>query len=155
MRNTLATHSALRTWLVPSLVLASAVAWLISLLLPGFSLGPDRDIWLGGQILFAGLLFGWGFGGWAVYANIFFVIAVVRLLMGKVPMKSALGAVLLAATVPLFKGVPRDEGTGIMLTVQSWGAGAALWLFSIVTVLLAVVIQGWIGVEQEAVSNAL
>jgi hypothetical protein len=114
----------LAVWL-PVLAL---VMWLLSLVLPSFSVGPESTVWLGGKVLLYGLGFGWLCSGWAAYANVFFLVAAVRLFLGKAPTVSTLLMVVFAATLPLFKGVPRDEGTGVVLFVSNWGAGLWVWL---------------------------
>jgi hypothetical protein len=155
MTNTPATRLVFPNWLVPVLVFASAAGWLLSLLLPAFSIEPSGEVWHGRRVLFEGLLFGWTCQGWAVYANVFFVVAIVRLLMGKAPVVSAVAVLLLVATLPLFKGVPRDEATGTILAVQNWGAGAAVWLLSLAMILLAIILRAWFGDIREVVPNAL
>ena len=126
-----------------SIVLACvAIAlWAVSLFNVGFRVGPDSVPWYGGKICMYGVLFGWAFGGWAAYANIWFVVAVARCIAGHVPGISSALMLILAATTPLFKGVPRDEATGVVLRVVAWGPGLTLWLIAMGVLMLAVFLQ--------------
>lgn len=119
------------------LVYAAALLWLASLALPGFVVLSRTEPWTGANILLGGLLFGWLVLGFAVYANLFFVPIAIQLLMGRSPRVSAVLMVALAATLPLFKGVIQDEGSGNVLPVVSWGWGAVLWVASITLLALA------------------
>lgn len=114
------------------LTYAACAIWLVSLALPGFMVDSRAEAWFGGAILLFGLLFGWAVHGWAAYANIFFVVAAFALLSGRRPRGSVITMLAFGATLPLFKGVIRDEGSGAILPVASWGWGAVLWIFSLV-----------------------
>jgi hypothetical protein len=96
---------------------------------------------LGTEILLAGFLFGWATGGFAVYANGFYWRGVFRVWRDKKVGVSNYIMLGLAATLPLFKGVIKDEASGIFLPVVSWDWGAACWLFSLVLLALAVALR--------------
>ncbi|MFB9242403.1 hypothetical protein IV454_16170 [Massilia antarctica] len=119
------------------LTYAACALWLVSLALPGFMVDSRAEPLFGGMILLLGPLFGWAVGGWAVYANIFFLVAAVALFLGRRPRGSVLTMLALAATLPLFEGVIRDEGSGTILPVVGWGWGAVLWIFSLIVLTTA------------------
>ena len=124
------------------LIYTAWALWLISLALPGFMADNNgHDLLFGGIILLFGLLFGWYVGGWAAYANIFFVIAALRLHSGRQPITSVFAMLALGATLPLFKGVVLDEGSGAIGPVVSWGWGAGIWLSSLVLLATAAAIR--------------
>lgn len=123
------------------LTYAACASWLISLVLPGFMVDSRAESWFGGPVLLFGLLFGWAVHGWAAYANIFFVVAAIALLSGRRPRGSVLAMLALGATLPLFRGVIRDEGSGAILPVVSWGWGAVIWIFSLVLLATAAAIR--------------
>ncbi|MBQ0959147.1 hypothetical protein KAK06_09250 [Ideonella sp. 4Y11] len=103
--------------------------WCLSLLLPAFQT-REREPWLGAEVLMIGPFFGWASMGFAVYANAFFAHACTQLLKGGRPGSSVLWMLAMTATLPWFQGVLRDEGTGMVLAVTSWGWGAVLWVLS-------------------------
>lgn len=107
--------------------------WLVSLALPGFSVEYRAEPFYGIYILFSGVLLGWGVNGWAAYANIFFVIAALKLLRkpDSIPIGVSIAMAALAATMPMFNGPIQNEGTMATVPVVSWGWGAILWLLSI------------------------
>ena len=141
---TLLASASQRSSLAVLWLLACAVLlWLVSLALPGFTVARSPEPWPGARNLGYGLVFGWLCRGWAVYANIFFFVAVLQLFRGKLPIVSTATMVVLAFTLPLFNGVPRDEGTGVILPVESWGLGAGLWLASLLALAVAVAVRAW------------
>ncbi|MES2937140.1 MAG: hypothetical protein V4864_05640 [Pseudomonadota bacterium] len=122
-------------------VLAALACWGLSLLLPGFMVDTRAAPWFGGAILLMGLLFGWMVQGWAVYANLFFAVAAIALMRGRTPRLSIIAMLALAATLPLYRGVIQDEGSGTILPVASWGWGALLWLASLVLLATATALR--------------
>ncbi|NHZ66024.1 hypothetical protein [Massilia genomosp. 1] len=114
------------------LTYAACGLWLMSLALPGFMVDSRAEPLFGGMILLLGILFGWAVHGWSAYANIFFLVAAVALFSGRRPRGSVLTMLALAATLPLFKGVIQDAGSGAILPVVGWGWGAVLWIFSLI-----------------------
>jgi hypothetical protein len=118
---------------------AACAFWLLSLGLPGFIVDTQAEPWFGIQILLAGLIFGWATHGWAVYANLIFVSVAVLLLLGRQPWRLVLAMLVLAATLPLFKGVARGEGP--TLPVASWGWGAVAWVISLVLLAIAAAVR--------------
>ncbi len=76
-------------------------------------------------------------GGWAVYANIFFLYILSSIYKGKQPFLSVILMLALAATLPFFAGVVQDEGSGTILHVVSWGWGAGIWLSSLIILTIA------------------
>lgn len=133
----LLTEVKTHTWLT----LAALALWLVSLTLPGFSAEGSRDVWHGGMILLIGLPLGWMLHGWAVYANIFFIYAVIRILLGRKPTLAILCMIVLAATMPFFTGVVENEGNGEWLPIASWGWGAFIWLISLFILTCAALFQ--------------
>ena len=131
------TEYPLARWLLA----AASIAWLASLALTGFVVEPATEPWFGARVLTYGLLFGWLCHGWAVYANLFFLLAAARLFAGRVPVASTVIMLAFVATLPLFKGVPRDEGSGTILPLVSWGLGTFLWLGSFGLLVSALVAQ--------------
>lgn len=123
------------------LVVAAIVLWLVSLALPGFIVESRTESWHGWQILLLGLPFGWMVFGFAVYANLFFVPIAIQLLQGKSTRVSVVFMVILAATLPFFRGVVQDEGSGAVLPVVSWGWGAVLWIAAIVLLAAAAAVR--------------
>lgn len=121
-------------------IVATAL-WLVSLVLPSFTTGPYEGPRFGFSILLEGLAWGWFFG-WAVYANVFFVIIAARF-SGNKPLRAlALWMVALAATLPLFPGTPADYGIGFdPQPVESWGWGAVVWVLAILVLTLAVAVR--------------
>jgi hypothetical protein len=113
--------------------------WLVSLALPGFSVEYGAEPFYGIFILFLGILFGWGVSGWAAYANIFFILASFKMLKkpDSVPIGISIAMVVLAAMTPIFNGPIRDEGSGTIVPVVSWGWGAILWFLSIAFLAIA------------------
>jgi hypothetical protein len=105
--------------------------WVVSLALPGFLVDTRSQPLIGWHVLLMGLPFGWMVLGFAAYANLFFARAAYLMLQGRAPGASVLAMLGLAATLPLFRGVMRDEGSGTILPVASWGWGAALWLVAL------------------------
>lgn len=101
--------------------------WGISLALPGFLPDTHGHALPGVYVLLLGLPFGWMVMGFAAYANLFFLRAAWLMLRGRQPRASIVAMLVLAATVPLFRGVMRDEGSGAILPTASWGWGAVLW----------------------------
>ncbi|HTR00117.1 MAG TPA: hypothetical protein VMH83_09015 [Candidatus Acidoferrum sp.] len=120
---------------------AAFAGWLLSLILPGFMVDSRLEPLYGGEILVSGFFFGWLCNGWAVYANLFFLFAGVKLLVGGRPLASVIMMLALAATLPLFSGVPRDEGTGVTLAIVGWGWGAAIWLCSLILMTTAAALR--------------
>jgi hypothetical protein len=120
---------------------AAVGLWLVSLALPGFIVQGRTEVWNGGNILWLGLLFGWAVLGFAVYANLFFVPVAIRLFLGKRPTIAVGLMLVLAATLPFFRGVIADEGSGAVLPVVSWGWGAVLWIVAIVLLALAAAVR--------------
>lgn len=123
------------------LTYAACIFWLISLALPSFIFESRAEPWFGLLTLVFGIFFGWLVQGWAAYANIFFAFAVIAILVGRKPRISVIAMLLLAATLPLFKGVVRDEGSGAILPVVSWGWGAVIWLCSLVLLAVAAALR--------------
>jgi hypothetical protein len=118
------------------LALASCVLWLASLALPAFMVDSRAESMLGGVVLLTGLLF-----GWSAYANIFFAVAAMTLLSGGRPRRSVLAMLAFGATLPIFKGVIRDEGSGTILPVVSWGWGAVIWILALLLLATAAAIR--------------
>jgi hypothetical protein len=106
---------------------AALACWLISLALPGFVVQSRTEPLYGAFILLLGLLFGWMVMGWAAYANLSFPYVLIRIYMRKASPIAAPIMLLLGLTVFVFEGVVRDEGSGAVLPVVSWGVGAILW----------------------------
>ena len=119
------------------LAIASLLLWVASLMLPGFMVGQRSEPMIGGSILLWGIVFGWLTMGWAVYANIFYIYAAIKTLSSKIPSTSLLLMVLFSLTIFLFKGVPRDEGTGVTLPIVGWGWGVVLWYLSQILICLS------------------
>ena len=107
----------------------------ISLFSFGFYNGNNSN--LGIVVLIAGLLFGWLVmpGGLAAYANIFYIIILIRFLIKK-PFSSVLATsmLLLASLTVIFEGY--DLGGGLQ-TVYAWGWGAVFWCISLITIAIA------------------
>lgn len=136
--------SAARTALL--LARAAVVIWFISLLLPAFIAETRTEPAYGGLVLLMGLLFGWAVFGWAAYANLLFPYVVIRLFQRKATPIATPVMLALALTTFFFQGVLRDEGTGIVLPVASWGWGAVLWGFSLLLAGVAVgILLRWYG----------
>lgn len=133
---------------VIALTRTGVVIWIVSLLLPGFVIENVDGVWYGFNILWAGLLFGWSVNGWAAYANLLFFYVIRRLFNGQNAYKSAVFMFLLAATLPIFRGVIHDEGSMGVDPVASWGWGAILWLISLAIVLCAATIQAFPGITK-------
>lgn len=117
------------------------ILWATSLILPGFMVGQHSEPMSGISILLLGLFFGWLTMGWAVYANLFFIYAAIRLLANKVPSISLIIMAILSLTIIGFKGIPRDEGTGVILPVVGWGWGVVLWYMSQVILCLSALVR--------------
>ena len=122
------------------LMFASFACWLISLMLPAFLVDGTGDLMVGLEALFFGTLFGWVVRGWAAYANLFFVIATIRLMTGGQPCKSVVVMLALAATLPAFQGAIISEGASAS-PVVSWGWGAFLWIVSLLLCTLAAAVR--------------
>jgi len=127
----------------PGLRLAQvAIAlWLVSLVLPGFLVDTRSQPLLGFHVLLMGLPFGWMVLGFAVYANLFFARAAYLMLQGRQLGVSVVAMLGLAATLPFFRGVMRDEGSGTLLPVASWGWGTALWLVALLLLAAAAALR--------------
>ena len=106
---------------VIALTRTGVVIWIVSLLLPGFVIEYVDGVWYGFNILWAGLLFGWSVNGWAAYANLLFFYVIRRLFNGKNAYQFAVFMFLLAATLPIFRGVINDEGPMGLERGASWG----------------------------------
>jgi hypothetical protein len=131
---------------VRNLLISAIVLWAVSLLLPAFSVHPSGPggwggQWMGFQVLLYGLFLGFLCNGWAAYANIFFIICATRLSLKKAPFISLSLMLLCASTLISFKGVPRDEGTGVILEVTHWQIGAFVWAGALLTMAVAVLAQ--------------
>lgn len=135
------TNEQSREVLAKRLTYAACSCWIASLALPGFMVESSASSWSGVVILAFGLLFGWMVNGWAAYANIFFVVAAIALLADRQPRGSVLAMLVLGATLPLFQGVIRDEGSGTVLPVVSWGWGAVIWMCSLVLLAAAAAVR--------------
>lgn len=121
----------------------AVATWCVSLALPGFIVATRTEAYTSGlEILLMGTLFGWMVNGWAVYSNFFFLAATIKLVGGKTPVRSVGFMLLLATTLPLFRGVIQDEGSGTALPVVSWGWGAILWLTSLLLLAMAAAVHG-------------
>ncbi len=128
--------------LTRQLLSAAWVFWLVSLALPGFIVATRTEAYTSGlECLFLGTLFGWAVNGWAVYANFFFLAATLKLASNKTPVVSVSLMLLLAATLPFFRGVIQNEGSGTILPVVSWGWGAILWLTSLMLLAMAAAVH--------------
>lgn len=135
-----ATNRSRISALVPWLIRASSIAWLVSLTLPGFVVNPSPEPWFGARILGYGLAFGWLCNGWAVYANIFFIYGLARLLLGAASVPAAIAAIGLAATLPLFTDLPHGS-SGASLPVLGWGSGVAFWLAALLLLFVATLLR--------------
>jgi hypothetical protein len=113
------------------LLYCALLAWCLSLLLPAFALESASSTVVGLHVLLVGTAFGWMVNGWAVYANPLFLFAAYRLYRGKAPGKTVLAMLLLAATLPLFRGSLEQMGERTV-PVSSWGWGAFVWLCALV-----------------------
>ena len=121
---------------------AACIFWLTSLALPGFMVYSRAQPFFGIEILLYGLLFGWAVQGWAAYANIFFVHAIIKAIFDdRNPRVSVSIMFALGTMLPFFKGVIQDEGSMAILSVISWGWGAVIWLFSLVLLTTATAIR--------------
>ena len=127
-----------RARIANALAISAFAAWAVSLGLPGFTAGGEA--WTGGPILGYGLAFGWLCGGWAAYANIFFLAALLRFSVGAFPIVALALMVALAGTLPMFDALPRGE-SGATTPIESWGLGVAIWLLSLVLLVGAVVVR--------------
>lgn len=116
------------------LTYAAALGWLISLFLPGFRL-HDGTAPLGWGIL-AMLPLAWLGGGWAAYANPFFLYVAFKSLRGK-PAPIAVVLMLLLALSTLSVDEMLINEAGHTSTVVSWGWGAMLWGLSLATIAVA------------------
>ena len=108
--------------------------WCVSLLLPGFRVETQAASVPGIYVLLLGLAFGWMVMGFAVYANLFFLRAAWVMHTGRLPEGSVVLVLLLAATLPLFRGPLRDEGSSAIAPVSSWGWGAVLWVIALLLI---------------------
>lgn len=132
----------------PSLRLARVAfaLWCVSLLLPGFRVETQAASVPGIYVLLLGLAFGWMVMGFAVYANLFFLRAAWVMHKGRLPDGSVVLMLLLAATLPLFRGPLRDEGSSAIAPVSSWGWGAVLWVIALLLMAAAALLRaGLIG----------
>lgn len=120
---------------------AAIALWLVSLVLPGFVVDTRSEAMPGIYVLMLGLPFGWMVLGFAAYANLFFFRAAYLMLKGRQPGASVVAMLGLAATLPLFRGVMRDEGSGAILPVASWGWGAVLWLVALLLLAAAAALR--------------
>jgi len=123
------------------LTYAACIFWLISLTLPSFIVESHAEPWFGILTLVFGIVFGWFVQGWAAYANIFFAFAAIAIFVGRKPRISVIAMLFLAATLPLFKGVVLDGGSGAILSVVSWGWGTVLWLCSLALLAVAAAVR--------------
>ncbi len=114
------------------------VFWCASLVVPAIMF-EGQSYFLGWHVLVFGMAFGWLCNGWAVYANLFFLIAFIRLLHHKTPWISSLLMLGLAALLPLFSGAPANEGTDVIDAVVSWGLGAVFWMTAMYFIVAAVI----------------
>lgn len=107
----------------------SLLLWLLSLGLPGFYASGEDRVWLGLTIVLMGIPFGWmaeSIGGYAVYANLFYVYVLVQTGRGKAVKLSVIAMLGLAS---LTVGFDRFMVSALpsYATVWSWGWGAVLW----------------------------
>lgn len=118
------------------LSLIALALWFCSLPFTGLTLYSQQQHLLGYEILMAGWLsplmlnFAW-------FANVFFLYAVYRMLIGKTPTISAVLATLLSLDTLRCTEILLDEGGGAS-SVYGYGWGAVLWFFSIFMMLFAV-----------------
>lgn len=117
------------------LVITAVIAWVFSLMLPGFWLHGRESPVSGFEILFLGTLFGW-LGGPAAYANIVFFYVVRKAYSGKSAPYAVVIMLGLMATVAAFNGMPQNEGGG-NAPLQSWGWGAIIWASSLIVAVAA------------------
>lgn len=123
--------------LVRTLASVALALWVASLFLVSFLTFQSEDTYYGLLTLGFGTFFGWMVVGFAVYANPFFLYAVVKLRGGASPSRAVLTMVVLTLSLPFFKGVVRDEGSGTIMPVVSWGWGAVSWVLAIYLVTIA------------------
>ncbi len=119
------------------IAIISLILWLVSLGLVGFI--TRNEEWYGIEILINGILLGWvSPSWWTVYSNIFYVVAILKLLAGKKTKHSIEIMVILGVTV-LFSMLGKAEimtnitnfGTGpSRVTIISWGWGIMFLLFA-------------------------
>lgn len=107
-----------------ALAAIAAVLWLVSLGLTGFSYSGEARSGL--EILLMGIPLGWmTTGGWAVYANIFFLWALVSVPINPNPTRSrgpVIAFVLATTGLPLFHSVS-DPAVGV---IKISGLGSVL-----------------------------
>jgi hypothetical protein len=119
------------------LVGVALLLWMTSLVLPSFVVLSRVGPMYGAATLMSGLLFGWAVAGWAAYANLFFGYAALQLARGKETVVAIVAMFALGLLIVTFRGVIRDEGSGTVLPVVSWGWGALLWGYSLLVMALA------------------
>jgi len=137
---------------------AALWCWVLSLVLPGFVVQKQSSetLWLGIRILPFGLLFGWLVMGWAVYANVLFFWVLGRVRKGKPAGTSIFFMLLLVATLPFFRGIVINEGSGAISPVASWGWGALIWLTALCLAIAASAVQqGWLELKVRQVQYGL
>jgi hypothetical protein len=133
--------------ILPKLLSVAALAlWFCSLALPCLVF-RSGETWTGGQILLMGWL-GVLQANIAWFANFFFWYGIICLLSGKVPIVTAILAVLLSLDTFLLPGLPRwmGEGGPRHHPVIGYGWGTVLWFLSIFLMLVAV------GVKQREIN---
>jgi hypothetical protein len=128
--------------LVKTLASASIALWFASLFMVSFLTLELDGTYLGLFTLAFGTLFGWMVAGFAVYANPFFLYAACKLRCGGLPKRAVLVMVVLALSLPFFKGVLWNEGPGTIRPVVSWGWGAVCWILAIYVVTVAAALRG-------------
>lgn len=111
-----------------NIAMAALCLWVLSLFLPAFDMDGNGST-LGFKAILVGLLYGWmGGAGIAVYANVFFLFSVSRLLKGR--------AVVIAPLVMIVLGL-----TAAPFPVVSWGWGAVLWAMALLTLGVAALVR--------------
>lgn len=119
------------------LLLLSFSLWSISLVMPAFY--TYHDTWFGIAILVIGIPLGWGgagIAGFAVYANIFYGYAFLKLRKNKKPYISIIFMLFLAFLAVFLKKVLISEIPSYTPLI-SWGWGSIIWAMSLITLACA------------------
>lgn len=121
------------------LIFLSLAMWLVSLVLPAFL--TERETWFGVNILLIGIPLGWlgaGLAGFAVYANIFYIYAWFKLLLGKNKPRVSIIMMLLLASLTVFLNEIMYDARPAYIELASWGWGAIIWGMSVLLLAYAV-----------------
>ncbi|UOO83674.1 hypothetical protein [Neisseria dumasiana] len=137
----------------PVLLKLSICCMIISIVLPGFY--THYETYYGLKILLTGLFFGWlsGPGGLAVYANLFYIRIVYKLIKGKKShthplLFSNIALIFLAGCTAFFTEV---NSLGNPKEVVAWGWGAIIWGISIMLLYAAQHVNSSLVIKQHTI----